>query len=650
MVAATLGRVKSQRSGLAVTALVAVAVFWVAFDAASYGLESRATLAIAVWWTILMAIVLGLWPLARPGRAAYMAGGFLAALALFTAASMAWAESAERAFTEANRVTLFLGVFALAVLAGSRGNARRWADGLTLATVAIGLLALASRLFPEWLPAGDVPDFLPSAFSRLSWPLEYWNGLAIFVALGIPLLLRTATDAERLVTRGLAVGVIPALTAMLYLTSSRGGFATAFAGIVVFWILTPRRLQAGLAVFVAVAGSAAAVLVLLGRDDLVNDPFVPDAIGQGRSAALLLVLVCVVTGVVWVLGIRYLGGIKVPEQATWIAAGFVALVIVVTVVASHPVGRVETFCQKPGTEAAGEEGDDDFVRAHLLSGGGSGRCQFWETAVDEWKTKPVEGRGAGSYEAWWAQNGSYSYFLRDAHSLYLETLGELGVIGLLFMLGAIATGLTAGICRLRRSDGSERVLIAALLASFTGWILAAGIDWIWELTAVTVVGMLLLGLLTGPATAQGGPTSADQTRRTTRRRFATGVAALLVVWTLIIAQAIPLLAHVKISASQEAVRSGNAARALGNAEDARRLQPWAASPYLQLALVREAIDDLPGAHAAIENAIERDPLDWRLWLVRARIETNSGDIAAARESLSRAAELNPRSPLFANVP
>ncbi len=155
------------------------------------------------------------------------------------------------------------------------------------------------------------------------------------------------------------------------------------------------------------------------------------------------------------------------------------------------------------------------------------------------------------------------------------------------------TGLVAGVCRVRRSEGSERVLIAALLAGFVAWLVAVGIDWIWELTAVAIVGVLLLGLLTGPATAQDGPKSVAELPRTTRRRFAVGVAAVLVVWTLIIAQAIPLLTHVKISASQKAVRAGNAERALGNAEDARRLQPWAASPYLQLALVREAIDDLP---------------------------------------------------------
>jgi Tfp pilus assembly protein PilF len=104
-----------------------------------------------------------------------------------------------------------------------------------------------------------------------------------------------------------------------------------------------------------------------------------------------------------------------------------------------------------------------------------------------------------------------------------------------------------------------------------------------------------------------------------------------------------------LASSQEAVREGNLGQALDRALAARQLQPWAASPYLQLALVHEQREDLPAAEAAIREAIERDPLDWRLWLVAARVETESGDISAARESLARAIELNPRSPLFADA-
>jgi O-antigen ligase len=649
MVAAALRRVKSPGVGALVTLAVAAVVFWVAFDGGSYSLSSRATLSIAIWWTILMAIVLGLWPLARPPRAALLAGGLLAGLAAITAASIGWAASAERAFTEANRVTLLLGAFAVAVLAGTRGNVRRFADGLALGLAAVGVLALAGRLFGDVLPAGQVPDFLPSALTRLSWPVEYWNGLAILVALSLPLLLRIATSAEAVAVRALAVGVFPALVATMYLTSSRGGFATGIVGVTAFWIMAPRRVAIACALAFAVAGSAASVAVLLAREALVNDPFAPAAIGQGRSAALLILLACAGTGGAYGLGVRTLAGrVRVPPLAGRIAAAALVAAALAAVVPAHPVERFETFRTLPGELTAH---DGDLVRAHLLSGSGSGRWQFWTAALDEWKTRPVQGRGAGSYEAWWAEHGSFAYFVRDAHSLYLETLGELGLLGFAVLAGALGVGVVAGVRRLRASEGDERVLVAALAASYVGYLTAAGIDWVWELTAVSVVGMVLLGLLTGPATAPAGKPepAADKHARRGRRRFATGVVALLAAWLVIFAQAVPYLVHVKIAASQSAVRAGNAAAALGHAEDARRLEPWAASPYLQLALVREAIGDLPAAEASIREATDRDPLDWRLWLVRARIETTSGDIAEARRSLARAAALNPRSPLFANV-
>ncbi len=82
------------------------------------------------------------------------------------------------------------------------------------------------------------------------------------------------------------------------------------------------------------------------------------------------------------------------------------------------------------------------------------------------------------------------------------------------------------------------------------------------------------------------------------------------------------------------------------AESARDIQPWAATPYLQLALLSEQMGALPMASTWIDKAIARDREDWRLWLVAARVETKLGHVAAAERSLHRAVELNPRSPLF----
>ena len=78
-----------------------------------------------------------------------------------------------------------------------------------------------------------------------------------------------------------------------------------------------------------------------------------------------------------------------------------------------------------------------------------------------------------------------------------------------------------------------------------------------------------------------------------------------------------------------------------------RIQPWAASPYLQLALLDEESGNLGAARGRIRQAIDREARDWRLWLVSARIGVKAGFIPQAKRDLARARSLNPRSPLFA---
>jgi Tfp pilus assembly protein PilF len=124
---------------------------------------------------------------------------------------------------------------------------------------------------------------------------------------------------------------------------------------------------------------------------------------------------------------------------------------------------------------------------------------------------------------------------------------------------------------------------------------------------------------------------------------------LVVGWLLMCAQAIPWLTDLQIRASAAAVNRNEARSAVQHALNAKNLEPWASSPYLQLALVQEQMGNLESARKWIQKAIERDSADWRLWLVSARIETKAGNISEARQRLQHAASLNPRSPLFAGI-
>jgi tetratricopeptide (TPR) repeat protein len=286
----------------------------------------------------------------------------------------------------------------------------------------------------------------------------------------------------------------------------------------------------------------------------------------------------------------------------------------------------------------------DFTRAHLFSGNGSGRWQFWTAAGDEWRSAPVKGRGAGSFESWWAQHGSIAYFVRDAHSLYVETAGELGLVGLALLLAALGCGVAAAVSRARRADEEGAAAIAALGGAFAGYLVGAGVDWMWELTIVSLVGIVSLGLLVGPGTeplqAASGPL---------RHRFALGAAIVAAGWLALFANAVPLLAEAQLRASQRAAARGDETTAIARALTARKLEPWASTPYLQLALVAEQAHDYTAAREWALAAARRDPENWRPWLVEARIETEAGNVAAARRALRTAAALDPRSPLFAGV-
>jgi hypothetical protein len=615
--------------------------------------------AIGVWWAIALAVALAILPLARPTRAAIVAGSALAGLAALSALSIAWSDSAERAFAEFNRDSLYLGVFALAVLAGTRSNLRRWRDGFAIAITAIGLVALASRLFTDLVDERDLFQFLPGGENRLSYPLAYWNGLGIFTGLAFPLLLGAAVGARSAITRGLAVAPLPALVATIYLTSSRGGAATAVIGTALFLALTTRRATALAVTLAAGAGSAAVIGILVGRDELVDGPLQSAAaVDQGHGAALLIALACVGAGLLVTLVDRYgpRPRVRIGRRATTALAVAAVAGAVLAIVAIDPVDRVRTFKKSPSEF---QQIETDFTRNHLLSESGSGRWQFWSAAGDEFETRPVVGRGAGSYEAWWAQHGSLFRFIRDAHSLYLETLAELGLVGFSLLVLMLGTGLVAVAVRLRATGAEERVTIASLAALLGAYCVAAGIDWMWELTVVSVVAIATLGLLTGPATASARrrrPSPAENGRARSREapkwhrhRYLLAVAGVVAVAMFVIAtEAIPLLAQTRIRDSQAAVDRGDAAAALDKAHDARDLQPWASSPDLQLALVEEQTGDLRAARSSILEAIGNDPSDWRLWLVRARLETKAGAVSAARRSVREAKRLNPRSPLFAS--
>ncbi len=635
---------------VAVTLLVGAATFLLGINDGSYQLTDRSAIGIVAWWALAMGIALRFWPASRVPRATVVAGAALAGLAVLTLLSTGWADSDEKAFLEFTRVLMYLGVFGLVAVAVRARHAAAVSDGLALGIVGVVALALASRFWWGDIGPGAPPSFFPVQ-TRLHYPVNYWNGLAILAGLALPLLLRAALADRPAILRGLALAPVPAIAATIYLTSSRGGAAAAACGVLVFLALTSRRTSALVAIAIGSAGSLAAIEMLLARDDLVNGPLsAPAVAGQGRSAALLMALIaggCVVLYWAWC---RFADrDLRIPRAGQLALAGAAVLVAVVGIAVFDPASKFEDFKRPPG-ETKYAEGD--FTRSHLLSSASTGRWQMWAAAADEWETKPVLGRGAGSYQSWWLAHADFPLFARDAHSLWLEMLGELGVVGFVLIVLAFGTGFAAALARLRRA-GPARPLVAGLTGVLAAFVLAAAIDWMWELTIVGLVAVVALGMLVGLGTTsaeQGEPRrrSSSGTRGDLRRR-ALRTAAVAVSLAAIMCIAVPMLAQQRLEQSQAAADRGDVAEAVNAAKGARSLQPWASSPYLQLALIEEQANDLGQANRYVKDALQRDRRDWSIWLVAARIQTKAGLIRQGRRSLRRAEALNVKSQLFEDL-
>src|SRR5690606_5943081 len=147
----------------------------------------------------------------------------------------------------------------LALFAGGRDALRRTVGALATAIALIAGLALLSRLQPSLFPADPSPEFMPSIQERLNYPLNYWNGLAGLVAMGVPLLLWGATAARPILARALATAALPLAALTIVLTLSRAGAAAAVIAVLALLALHPRRLA--LLPSLALAGVGSAILI-----------------------------------------------------------------------------------------------------------------------------------------------------------------------------------------------------------------------------------------------------------------------------------------------------------------------------------------------------------------------------------------------------
>lgn len=449
----------------------------IAFASGGFFDTARLVAAVVVWLTVAVVALFGTspWPAALPGRAAI---GGLALLTAWTGLSLEWAPVAEPAVDDVQRILLYLGVLIVAV-ATLGGLARRW---VLPAHALGGVIVIGYGLFGRLAPwAIDVTQSA-SAAGRLEQPLTYWNAMGLVAAMGLAACVALAGDPERRSAgRAAALAAGPLLVVGLWLSFSRGGLVAAIVGIGAAALLAPGG---------AAARAAGVIVVLAIPPSLMASALDGVRAAEGGLSARSLegAVELAVLAVCSLLALRASGWVADGDarpaprirarHAGAAAAGAAALVLAALVLV---VGLERG--PAVGTPQTGATAD-------RLASADSNRYAYWKVALGAAEDHPLRGTGAGGFAVVWLRDRDIDEPVRDAHSLPVETLAELGAVGLLLLLifaGAIAVGAVDARRRTAAAAGPAAVSLV--------WAVHACVDWDWEMPAVTIPALTAMGLL-----------------------------------------------------------------------------------------------------------------------------------------------------------
>ena len=617
----------SRVPGVLAFALAAAFLLAYALPGGAYDIVRRQEYAIAVWWVVGIGFAVGLLPRCRPPRLVLVLIGLLLAYAGWTALSLIWTDSSERTTAEVARVLAYAGVLVLVVSALDRSTWRPAAIGLGFAAFAVCGLGVASRLAPSAFPANPFRG-LPEA-DRLSYPFGYWNAVGAWGSMCTALGLAWSAHDPVRARRAVVLALVPVAALATYLSYSRGSAAGSALAVVAVLAFSRNRLTALLHTVAAAAGAGLVILAVRSAPDIANATGSRGAGGVGLALAGACAVAAIVAVLTTVTGCDRRRASRTLTRAAAVA-GLVAVLVGGAVFGPRLASRAWHSFRHPASIAPVT---DPAARLGTLGGV---RYAYWRAALDAFSAKPLTGTGAGTFEFWWDQHGSTGDFIRNAHSLELESMAELGLPGLALIAAFL---VVAGALLVRARRHSRRIASAgasaALLAAFLVYVLQASVDWLWQTTAVTVLALAAVGVA-----------AVRLSRRRTRVRwYARAVMAVVAVGAIAV-QVPGLLSTLELRRSQSAERSGDAGVALSWADAAVSAEPWAASPYEQRGLVLESAGRLAAATADLGRAIDREPDNFVHWLLLARVQTERGAIPAAERDYARARELRPDALVF----
>jgi len=600
-----------------------------------YDLTAWGPIAVGVF-ALLTGLVLG--APARPRGAAAIALGALVFLFAWSWLSTAWAESNDQAMGMAGRWALYAALLGALLLL-----LRRRADYFVLLAVLCAGVLLTAGYVVVTMIAGDGP--LLFIGGRLVEPLGYVNGEAGLFLLGLWPLVAVGEKTRSPLLSGAAMAGAFVVAAMLVLGQTRGVLPGVVVSAIVLLAVVPGRARRLSALIVIGAGLALISEPLLdvysetpGRSEVIPPAYEETV----REAGRLIPLAAAAVGLLWAAAQAVLSRAanRSPTAARTIprveGAIGVALVVIAGAAAlgavDDPVGKVE----RQYDQFVNLRVDQPRGSSRFFTGGGY-RYDYWRVAWLEFRDRPLEGVGAGNYDRMYFRERRTSEDIRQPHSLELQTLGELGLVGgaaLAAFVIAVLAGLLRACGRARR-DPTVRLVAVAAGGSFVGWLVHTSVDWLHLVPGVTGIALSGAAMLLAPWMLP------------VRGRFgARRVAATVVV---LAATAAAALAVGRMAASEYLLQEGrdeltsDPPEALRLANESLELNDDALSTLYLKSAAYARLGNYPKARAALLEATRVKPHDSLPWALLGDLAVRRRELRRARGYYRRASRLNPRS-------
>jgi hypothetical protein len=651
------------------------------------------------------AIVAGVVVLAPAGTRAYGAWstGLLLAFTALTGLSVVWSVAPDASWQDAGRMLAYSGVFAAAValVRIAPGGWRALLGGIVLAAVAVCGYALLTKVLPERLDAADI-------YARLQQPYGYWNAIGLTAAMGgVGCLWLGARRAGHALLSALAYPAMGMMIVTLMLAYSRGALAALAVGVVAWMCLVPLRLRGARVLIVGAFGAAPVVAWDFSRHTLNSDGvgLVARAAAGHQFGVLLAAMLALLTlaGV----AIGFFGDRRAPKATTRRAAGFALGTLLVLAVVALAASLSFSKRGLTGTishDLSSLTNPNAAVPKNTpgrLTAIGSVRARYWNEALQIFQAHPVLGAGGAGYETARLHYRTVPIDVRQAHGYVVQTLADLGIVGLTLTLALLAAWMAAaGRCThplnrrwsVRRSPAAvgwrampaaytpERIGLLTMLCIAVAFGAHSFADWTWYVPGNACVALLCAGWLAGRgplragnsaapagsrAAAGPGPaqtaTPANLTPPTTGPHSngrpaawrlpaaselhpARGAVAVAVVAGALLAAWTEWQPQRSVDASEQALAllGRNPVAALSAAQAGVERDPLSASALFRLSAIQHATGQSALARATLQKAVHLQPSNPETWLTLGEYDMPSNPRAAVEE-LRAAVYLNPES-------